>query len=381
MIRPGLLVLTMACLLLIGCGAPAARKGDKETFDRLYGEYRQRVYQAVGRDIEKMTYNNVLSLAQETWDDVFKEHADLLRRLAEAELAALPAACPPDPQRYRVQEGRNVSSFEPFGVNSCRGRLASDLYSPVGAARKGNWWNFDDPTPLGVYSACWVAAEFKVEALDRSVDHPKLQMQSGPTIVQVDLEWAGLQYRVMESRMYYPKGRGILAEEPGWNDPLKVVLAPDGSMEVDGKTVLLKDIAFETQRRPSAGISIQVADPAKSTYGQLLGILDVIPSDPRDGFGAILVNDMPLRFPRLARFLDVDFGGGFHPRCDMNDPDQLRKYREAEERLPLFLQVWLCGKPDTPMATVLAHLKALNELDLGVGFLREWPPRQPSPKK
>jgi hypothetical protein len=380
MTRSGLLIVATVCLLLIGCGAPAAREGDKETFDRLYGEYRQRVYQEVARDVEKMTDDDVCSLAQKTWGEVFKDHTDLLRRLAETELMALPAGRPPEPQRYDVQEARIVLAFGPFS-NLSR-RLASQLCTPLEAARSGNWLayaQFNDLAPLAAYASCWLAADPKIEALDRSVDHPELQMQAGPTIIQVDLEWAGLQYHVKGSRMYYPKGRGRLARDPEWGAPLKAVLKPDGSLAVDGETVLPKHIMYEAERRTlNTSISIQVEDPAKSTYGQLLEVLD---ANLYESTGTIQVNDIPLRFPCRMPFIGVDFGG-YQPKCDMNDPAQLQKLQEAKDRLPWFLQVWLCGKPDTPMTTVLAHLKALNELNLGVGFLREPPPfRQASPKK
>jgi hypothetical protein len=389
MTRSGLLISATVCLLLIGCGTPAAREADKETFDRLYGEYRQRVYQEVDRNVEKMTADDVSSLAQKTWEEAFKDHADLLRRLAETELAALPAARPPELQRYDAQEARVVPALGPYS-NLCR-RLASQLCSPLEAARNGNWlWyaSFDDMGPFAAYGSCWLAADPKIEALDRSVDHPKLQMQAGPTIIQVELVWAGLQYHVTRSRMYYPKGRGKLAQGPDWRAPLEVVLAPDGSLKMSGETllpegvsVLPKDAINEAERRALGGyvkISIQLAHPAKNTYAQLLGILEAIDYNK---MAEIRVNDVPLRLSRWLPFIQVDFGGD-HPRCDMNDPAQLQKLQEAKDRLPLFLRVWLRGKPDTPMTTVIEHLKTLNELDLAVGFLRQRPlPKQPPTKK
>jgi len=126
-----------AVALAAGCSAAARREADKATFDRLYGEYRQRVYDAVERDVEKMTDADVFNLAEKTWKDVFGNHTDLLRRMAEAELASLPTAHPPDPERYDVQEARRL--FVNFRFPTAGRSCSSHLYGPIEAVRDGEW--------------------------------------------------------------------------------------------------------------------------------------------------------------------------------------------------------------------------------------------------
>ena len=100
-----------AVALAAGCSAAARREADKATFGRLYGEYRQRVYDAVERDVEKMTDADVFNLAEKTWKDVFGNHTDLLRRMAEAELASLPTDIAKDAaelEPVRVEDARRL---------------------------------------------------------------------------------------------------------------------------------------------------------------------------------------------------------------------------------------------------------------------------------
>ena len=235
-----------------------------------------------------------------------------------------------------------------------------------------------DIKPYDDLGNCFNAADPEIGVLDRSIDHPKLQMRAGPTIIQIDLEWSETHYRARAVHGYYPKSRGGYARSPGWDDPLKVILKADGSLEVDGRADALEDAVMTADHHYFQKISIQVADPAKSTYGQLLKILDAIHCE-RD-YWTIWVNDIRLQYPNLwlpLVELENPFSKITNPKCDMNDPAQLQRLqKDAKERMKWFLQVWLIGRLDTPMTTVLEHLKALNDLNLGVGFLEPLPPRK-----
>jgi hypothetical protein len=201
-------VLVAGVALLVGCGnqSPSSEK----EFDKLYKQYSARFYERMRMDTvdpETLNPTQVMLEAAKTWDEVFAPHKDLLKTRSEELLKNLDDAAP-------LQEDLYVEVFPPFkredpipdltkanvpkqlfwsptlcAANSLNEWLSGILQPPARAARQ---------FMLGNAGLSW-------EAVDRNIDHPRLQVHQGPHVFQVDLTRVDDFYLATKVRWLKPK--------------------------------------------------------------------------------------------------------------------------------------------------------------------------------
>jgi len=221
----------LSCLLLAlalpACGGPSVtgasgaakerttqprKSATEKEFQRLYKGYSARFHEKMVETAETMKPAQITAEAARIWDATFAGKKDLIdRRVAEI-LADLDEAAPYDSDAYleiasggRVEPGEN----QPEGIP-----LKQFLWSPVGAAQMGlnNWLaRLLQAKSFGLRSVLAANAALSWEAVDRSIDKPKLQQRQGPLIFEIELTRVDEHYQVEKVRWLRPKSMGPIA--------------------------------------------------------------------------------------------------------------------------------------------------------------------------
>lgn len=369
--------------LAVGCGTTDEVERDNADFQRLYSAYREKFNEQLAEKVDESLYLEVLDQSNTLWEETFKDHADLLRRMAKRELDGLASAAPVDLNQYEQVGGTEefkTPTF-PYKYGICGNAF---LFGPVSAAKKCPVFLIAAPFVrtaldyLMVYGASSACVEPEVEAIDRDVDRPKLQMYQGPIIIQVDLVFEKTHYLPEGFRIFYRKSKGTLTGGIFWtNKTPEVSLQPNGSIQAGGKVVAAKEfeawLGVHCVKGPDTEVAIIVSVPAETQYAKLL---DILYACDFAHLTKVKINGMPVDLE--TRYAERYEDG---PDVNMWDPAHLERLRNAKDKLPWGLRVALHGRPETPLSTVLEFMEACNKAGIAFYFADpSFDDRQPPPQ-
>ena len=206
----------------VGCAGDGGKSATEKEFQKLYKEYSARFHEKMVGTAETMKPVQITAEAARIWDEVFGARKELINQRVAEILSRLNEATPYDEDLYlEIASGSRVepSADQPKGIV-----LKQFLWSPVGAAQMGlnNWLaRLLQAKSFGVRSVLTANAGLFWEALDRSVDKPKLQLRQGPMIFKVELSRVEDYYQVEKVSWLRPKSMGPvpLAQPPEGTTP------------------------------------------------------------------------------------------------------------------------------------------------------------------
>jgi len=209
-------------VLAVGCAGDGGKSATEKEFQKLYKEYSARFHEKMVGTAETMQPVQITAEAARFWDETFSGKKDLIDRRVREILNQLDDAASYNQDLYlEIASGSRVepSAEEPKGII-----LKQFLWSPVGAAQMGlnNWLaRLLQAKSFGVRSVLTANAGLFWEALDRSVDKPKLQLRQGPMIFAVELSRVDDYYQVEKVSWLRPKSMGpiSLAQPPEGTPP------------------------------------------------------------------------------------------------------------------------------------------------------------------
>jgi hypothetical protein len=249
----GILTLAFAALL-VGCGGggggqtPAQATAEKE-FEKLYRQYSARFY-------DKMTAPEAGALqpvevtieAAKMWDEVFGPHKDLMKRRIEEILKNLDTATPIQEDLYvdvtPPGERLEPTADQPQGIV-----LKQFLWSPVGSAQMGlNSWlaRVLNPQQFALRSVMTSNAGLFWEAVDRNLDHPKLELRQGSSIFIVELSRKDDYYLADKIRWLKPKAIGATGPTVPAVSPTTPAVTPTTPAKSPDKTTKSPDKTTKT---------------------------------------------------------------------------------------------------------------------------------------
>ena len=228
---------------LVGCKGQSAESDAKKEFQKLYQEYSARFHEKMVGSTETMKPAQITAEAARIWDDVFAGHQDVVDARIKHILQELGDAEPFNEELYvEIASGERVlpTDDQPTGIV-----IKQFLWNPVGAAQMAlnNWLaRLLGAKAFGLRQLLTANAGLFGEAVDRDIDHPKLQLRQGPMIFTVDLTRQTDFYRVDKVRYLRPKATGPITttqpEEaietdapPGKATPKKTAPQEEGTQE------------------------------------------------------------------------------------------------------------------------------------------------------
>jgi len=194
---------------LIGCEGRSAEPTAKKEFQKLYREYSARFHEKMAGSAQTMKPAQITAEAARIWDTVFASHQDVVDARIKNILQDLGDAEPFNEEMYvEIASGERVqpTDDQPTGIVA-----KQFLWNPVGAAQMAlnNWLaRLLGPKAFGLRRLLTANAGLFWEAVDRDIDHPKLQLRQGPMIFTVNLTRQTDFYRVDKVRWLRPKSMG-----------------------------------------------------------------------------------------------------------------------------------------------------------------------------
>jgi hypothetical protein len=215
------LLWVVGAVWLAGCGnqgpAPTTTTANSEKeFDKLYKQYSARFYERMsGGDAETLNPNLVMAVAAKTWDEVFSPHKDLLKTRCVEILKNLDDAAPLQEELY-IEATTPFTRSDPVPDTAHGAIVPKQLYwSPVAAAANGlgEWLAGPEgvlrPESRSVRAFMLGNASLSWEAIDRNIDHPRLQVHQGAHVYQVDLLRIDDFYATTKMRWLKPKPKAL----------------------------------------------------------------------------------------------------------------------------------------------------------------------------
>jgi len=223
------LVAVWACAV-IGCGEEGAGKTNTEKkFQELYKQYSTRFYEKLTGQAQTMAPMEVTKEASRVWDEVFgpnkalvtKRVDELLKDLDqcptiqedqynEVAVASRDATVSPDKAWKTVVTGQ-PSRQDPLPDEAEGLTLKQFRWSPIGDAQMAlnNWLQRIMQQPaFAMRQVMAVNVSPLWEAIDRSVDHPKLCLRQGPMVFIVEISRKDDFYQIEKIRWLRPKSMG-----------------------------------------------------------------------------------------------------------------------------------------------------------------------------
>jgi len=174
------------CLILIAtAGCSDQQEANRKQFEDLYREYSDRFHEKMATQAGSMNPAQVAAEAARTWNNVFDEHKDIVRRRAEDILRDLRDAPAINEKQYNQVVQASPPEKEEEGLV-----LKQFLWNPVGAAQDYLNTLFakvlqpPDQTRQAVLTS---HATIFWLAIDRNPEHPKLMLRQGPWVFLVEL--------------------------------------------------------------------------------------------------------------------------------------------------------------------------------------------------
>jgi len=174
------------CLILIAtAGCSDRQEANRKQFEDLYKEYSDRFHEKMATQVGSMNPAQVAAEAARTWNNVFDEHKDIVRRRAEDILRDLREAPAINEKEYNQVVQAAPPEKEEEGLV-----LKQFLWNPVGAAQDYLNTLFakvlqpPDQTRQAVLTS---HATIFWLAIDRNPEHPKLMLRQGPWVFLVEL--------------------------------------------------------------------------------------------------------------------------------------------------------------------------------------------------
>jgi hypothetical protein len=238
------LVCASAMVAVGACSVGEQAPSDKE-FANLYKQFSTRFHDKMVKEGDTVKPEQIPAEAARVWDEVFGTHKDVLKRRVEEILKDLDAAplIVESPEKVDGQRAYTVGGTVYVEIASI-GRATGDdpaksgalkhlLWNPLSAAQitLNNWLSTILPQKtISIRSMTTSQASLIWQAIDKSIDRPRLVLTQGPMLYVVDLQRIDDFYVVDKMRWLRPKGMGsvLISEQPSVRPPEK---APEKAPE------------------------------------------------------------------------------------------------------------------------------------------------------
>lgn len=245
-------VLAAALAVAMGCQeadsgksaseAASGKSASEKEFQDLYKQYSTRFHEKMVTSAEGMQPVQITAEAARIWDDIFAGKQAVLDARVKEILADLEPAPALDENNYLEVASSTRKDVEEGAEEAPKGIVLKQfLWNPVGAAQMAlnNWLSrLLSPQSFGVRSVLTANAGLFWEAVDRSIDKPKLMLRQGPMVFIVDLSHKDGYYQLDRVRWMRPKSMGPLTLPPtqeGAGQPPAAPQAPTtGTTEIPG---------------------------------------------------------------------------------------------------------------------------------------------------
>jgi hypothetical protein len=215
------LVMLVACALA-GCQKVGGESATQKEFKRLYEEYSDRFHEKMIESAKGMSPAQITAEAARIWDEVFAGHGDVLDARVKEILAELDDAEPFDETLYvEIASGERVQPTEDQPAGTA---VKQFLWNPVGTAQMAlnNWLARLLQRPSFALRRLLTAnAGLFWKAVDRDINHPKLQMRQGPLVFTVSLTRDVDHYQVEKVRWLRPKSMGPIGITGGTEEGIQ----------------------------------------------------------------------------------------------------------------------------------------------------------------